>query len=474
MSVRRGGAEVATLGPGSVVGEARDRQPLPAVGHRRRADAAEGRPLHRATRSRTSSSRCRPSATALAPPRRGASREADRVGEADAGRTADRAARHRRDARARSCSARQPSLTRVEVAERAGVPLELAQELWRLLGFPHQPTTPSPSPRPTSRPCGVSHDLVQLGILGAGPAGRAGAHLGAQLRPAGRVADQAARRRRRRAATRTRQRGLRPRRRGAAAGRGAADLRLAPAPRQRASRLLDDAERRDRHRVAAVGLLRRHRRLHLAQQGARRAPSSCSGSSASSRRPPALVVDHGGRVIKTIGDEVLFTVADPAAAVAVALELTARGSRRGRPLPGGAGRHRLRRRRPPPRRRLRPDGQRRLPPDLGRPAGQRAGRRGRPRRARPHDTAARASARTTARRRGVSAAPAGSRPRGSPTSRPGASGSLGGLRKGVAEGVAGASEDTEPPGYRFRRLRRVSVKGYPRLEAWRVKRPPSD
>ena len=37
-----------------------------------------------------------------------------------------------------------------------------------------------------------------------------------------------------------------------------------------------------------------------------------------------LVVDHGGQVIKTIGDEVLFTVADPAAAVSIALTLAAR------------------------------------------------------------------------------------------------------------------------------------------------------
>ena len=29
-----------------------------------------------------------------------------------------------------------PTRTRVEVAERAGVPLEVAQELWRLLGRP--------------------------------------------------------------------------------------------------------------------------------------------------------------------------------------------------------------------------------------------------------------------------------------------------------------------------------------------------
>ena len=46
-----------------------------------------------------------------------------------------------------------------------------------------------------------------------------------------------------------------------------------------------------------------------------------------------LVVDHGGQVIKTIGDEVLFTVADPAAAVEVALGLTSRGADDDDPFP---------------------------------------------------------------------------------------------------------------------------------------------
>jgi len=40
----------------------------------------------------------------------------------------------------------------------------------------------------------------------------------------------------------------------------------------------------------------------------------------------ATVTDHGGSVIKTIGDEVLFAADDPAAAVRVALALTARGA----------------------------------------------------------------------------------------------------------------------------------------------------
>jgi adenylate cyclase len=38
-----------------------------------------------------------------------------------------------------------------------------------------------------------------------------------------------------------------------------------------------------------------------------------------------IVVDHGGRIIKTIGDEILFVADDPTAAAEIALELTARG-----------------------------------------------------------------------------------------------------------------------------------------------------
>ncbi len=45
------------------------------------------------------------------------------------------------------------------------------------------------------------------------------------------------------------------------------------------------------------------------------------------------VVDHGGHVIKTIGDEVLFVTDDPAAAAEIGLILTARGSDENDPFP---------------------------------------------------------------------------------------------------------------------------------------------
>ena len=53
-----------------------------------------------------------------------------------------------------------------------------------------------------------------------------------------------------------------------------------------------------------------------------------------------VVVDHGGRIIKTIGDEILFVADDPAAAAEIALLLTERGDDPDDPFPqvrAGAG-----------------------------------------------------------------------------------------------------------------------------------------
>ena len=45
------------------------------------------------------------------------------------------------------------------------------------------------------------------------------------------------------------------------------------------------------------------------------------------------MVDHGGRVIKTIGDEIMFTADDPVAATEIALALTERGLDEDDPFP---------------------------------------------------------------------------------------------------------------------------------------------
>ena len=92
----------------------------------------------------------------------------------------------------------EPSLTRVEVAERAGVPLDLAVTLWHQLGFPHRADDDVAFAESDVEALRLTADLVRIGHPAAGVAGRARPHVGPQLRPARRVADQPARRARRR------------------------------------------------------------------------------------------------------------------------------------------------------------------------------------------------------------------------------------------------------------------------------------
>jgi adenylate cyclase len=128
----------------------------------------------------------------------------------------------------------------------------------------------------------------------------------------------------------------------------------------------------------------------------------------------ALVVDHGGQVIKTIGDEVLFTVTDPAAAVEIALTLAARGDDADDPFPAvraGIAHGAVVRR-------------------LGDVFGS---------------TVNAASRLTSAARPGTVLVDAG-----------------------VHEALTADDSDGEP-GWRWRRLRRVSAKGFDHLEAWRVR-----
>ena len=226
----------------------------------------------------------------------------------------------------------EPSLTRVQVAERAGVPLDLAVTLWHQLGFPHRGDDDVAFAESDVEALRLTSDLVELGIL---PPESQAALVRTWGRSYARLAEWqttllagvAGRGRR------PRDRAHRARHRRPAPGRGAADLRLAPPPRQRG-------------RPPAGGHQRARRR-------ARRSLSVCFvdivGYTTQSRSldgaelvewvdrfeqdTTALVVDHAGQVIKTIGDEVLFTVADPAAAVEIALTLTARGDDPDDPFP---------------------------------------------------------------------------------------------------------------------------------------------
>jgi adenylate cyclase len=58
-----------------------------------------------------------------------------------------------------------PSLTRVEVAAQAGVPLALAEQLWRLMGFPTAADADVAFTAADIEALRLSHDLMELGIL---------------------------------------------------------------------------------------------------------------------------------------------------------------------------------------------------------------------------------------------------------------------------------------------------------------------
>src|SRR3954469_22739399 len=58
-----------------------------------------------------------------------------------------------------------PTLTRVQVAEAAGVPIEVAQELWRLLGFAEQSDDAVAFTQADVDALEHTHELVKLGIL---------------------------------------------------------------------------------------------------------------------------------------------------------------------------------------------------------------------------------------------------------------------------------------------------------------------
>jgi adenylate cyclase len=130
------------------------------------------------------------------------------------------------------------------------------------------------------------------------------------------------------------------------------------------------------------------------------------------------VVEHGGRVIKTIGDEILFTADDPAAAAEMALTLTERGRDEEDAFPavraGLAWGDVLSR--------------------LGDVYGP---------------TVNVASRLTSVARPGTVV-----------------------VDRGMYDALTGGDDaETGPDDPRLKRLRRVSVKGYSRLEAWRLRRP---
>jgi adenylate cyclase len=216
-----------------------------------------------------------------------------------------------------------PTLTRVQVAERAGVPIEVAQELWRLLGFAQQSDDAVAFTQADVQALEHTHDLVKLGILSPDRQaalvrtwGRSFARLAewqsALLTdlalesddPVGQVTELAAE-------VLPRVESLQNyvwRRHLASAG---ARLMAGESAGSSTSRLAVVF-------VDIVGFTSRSKEMGDSElvQWIEYFEAECSG----------LVVDHDGRVIKNIGDEVLFVAEDVTKAAEAALTMTSRGS----------------------------------------------------------------------------------------------------------------------------------------------------
>lgn len=307
-----------------------------------------------------------------------------------------------------------PSLTRVEVAERAGVPLDLAVTLWHQLGFPHHSDDDVAFAESDVEALRLTAELVRIGIL---PPESQAALVRTWGRSYARLAEW--------------QTTL-------LAGLAVEGDDPAEAITQLATDVLPRVE------ALQTYVWRRHlasAAQHLLEDagGLTTSESVLSvcfidivGYTTQSRSldgaelvrwvdgfeqdTTTLVVDHGGQVIKTIGDEVLFTVAAPAAAVAIAMALTERGADEEDPFPAvraGIAHGAVVRR-------------------LGDVFGS---------------TVNAASRLTSAARPGTVLVDAG-----------------------VHDALTSDEGDDEPA-WRWRRLRRVSAKGFKNLEAWRVKPP---
>jgi adenylate cyclase len=222
----------------------------------------------------------------------------------------------------------RPDRTRVQVAEEAGVPLPLAEQLWRLMGFPNAADDDVAFTAADVEALRLSHDLMELGILSPERQaalvrtwGRSYARLAewqtTLLTDVAMEADEPV----------------------------AQLTELAEQVLPRVESLQSYVWRR--HLASAAS-----RTLAVDQVGA--APLAVgfvdivgytSRSKALSESElvgwiegfedagTGIVVDHGGRIIKNIGDEVLFVADDAAAAAEIALTMTARGADPDDPFP---------------------------------------------------------------------------------------------------------------------------------------------
>jgi adenylate cyclase len=217
-----------------------------------------------------------------------------------------------------------PRLTRTQVADQAGVPIEVAEQLWRLLGFPHAAPDDVAFTPADVEALRLSRDLMDLGILGADS-------QAALVRTWGRSFARLAEWETSLLADVASMQGDDP-----AAGVTALAEEVLP----RVDRLQSYVWRRHLASAASrtlavesagspvtrlavcfvdiVGYTSHSKTLSEAEQVA--------WIEQFEDRASGLVVDGGGRIIKNIGDEVLFVADDVGAAAEIALAMTGAGS----------------------------------------------------------------------------------------------------------------------------------------------------
>lgn len=317
-----------------------------------------------------------------------------------------------------------PSLTRLQVAEQAAVPIVVAEELWRLLGFPH-PDDDTIAFTPADVDALVmTKSLMRLGVLS--PDSQA-ALVRTWGRSFARLAEWET--------------------------TLLADVAASGDPETKLTELADEVL----PRVEALQsyIWRRHLASAASRLLAVQSPGSPTvtqavgfvdivGYTSQSKKldehelvewlerfediATGIVVDHGGRIIKTIGDEVLFVTDDPATAAEISLLLTERGAQ----------------------------------PDGGFPS-VRAGV---------------AYGEVVNRLGDVFGPVVNVASRLTSVARPGSVivdegmyEHLSGRKSADSDGDGDATEYDDSSAYRLRRMRRLSVKGYSRLQAWVLKRP---
>ena len=363
VSVRVDGNEIAQLGAGDIVGEAA------IMGHKlRNATIVALTPLDMHPPHRRDAGQAR-QGDALLPPGAGGSRAVPRqalTSVAAPEQPADPAAAPTSgagalDALEEHLLGERPTLTQSEVADQAGIPLETARELWHLLGFAHAEPEERAFTQGDVRALKFTQDLIDLGLLTR-------ERQDGMVRTLGRSFARLAEWQVNLLAETALETGIDP-------TEGILGLADEVTPRveelqtfiwrrhilNAASRMLAVADTGDRMSdravcfVDIVGYTSRSRTLTDRELV----------TWLESFETAALdtVVEHNGRIIKNIGDELLIVADTAEDGAAIAIELTRRGVRRGRRLPGGPRRRRLRRGRHPARRRVRAGRQHRGPAD---------------------------------------------------------------------------------------------------------------